>query len=180
VLLLVAVFVGVVTVPLTGGRLAALGQAKFRLVPLIFAALALQVVILAVMPAGSPLLHRLLHLASYGLAAAFLVVNRRIVGMPLVALGTALNLAAIVANGGVMPASRQAMRTADLSLRAGFANSTAVAHPKLQPLGDILAVPKGWPLANVYSIGDICIAVGVVVMMHALSRQHHSEAATVA
>ena len=34
-------------------------------------------------------------------------------------------------------------------------------HPALQPLTDIFAVPAWVPLANVFSVGDVLIAVGV-------------------
>ena len=69
------------------------------------------------------------------------------------------------------PRRRSALRSAGLATNAsGFQNSAAVAHPRLLVLGDILAVPKGWPLSNVYSIGDICIAIGVIVVIHALCR----------
>ena len=38
-----------------------------------------------------------------------------------------------------------------------------VAHPRLLFLGDILAVPHAVPLANVYSVGDVCIAIGAAI-----------------
>lgn len=168
-LLLLAVVVAIVTVPPARGRLAALGGVRLRLVPAIFAAVALQIAVISVFPGGSPGLHRVLHVASYGLAAAFLVANRKFTGMWLVALGAALNLAAIVANGGVMPAAPGALRTAGLPVDpAHFRNSTAVTHARLQFLGDVFAVPKGWPLANVYSVGDVLIAVGIVVVIHGI------------
>ena len=123
------------------------------------------------LPDGNAWAHRVLHLLSYGLAAAFLVANRRIAGMWVIAAGTSLNVLAIVANNGVMPASRSALRSAGLATSShGFANSSAVSHPHLLPLGDVFAVPASWPLSNVYSVGDICIAIGVVIAIHTLSR----------
>jgi hypothetical protein len=159
---------GVLTVPLARGHLSALGTVRLKLVPLIFAALGLQIMLTTVMPGGNETLHRVLHIVSYAMVAVFLVANRRITGMAIVAAGTALNLAAIIANGGVMPASKSAMKTAGITPSHDFMNSTAVAHPKLQPLGDVLAVPKGWPLHNVYSVGDIIIVIGAVVAVHAI------------
>jgi hypothetical protein len=171
VLLLAAVVVGVVTVPLSRGRLSALANARLRFVPAIFAALALQVVIVSVLPDGSPWSHRVLHLLSYALAAAFLVANRRITGMWVIALGTTLNALAILANNGVMPASRSALRAAGMSTSShGFANSSAVSHPHLLALGDVFAVPASWPLHNVYSVGDVLIAIGAVIAINSLSR----------
>ena len=152
------------------GRLSRLTEARLRFVPAIFGALAIQIVIISVLPGGNPALHKVLHVASYGLAAVFLVANRRIPGMWVVAAGAASNLVAIVANGGVMPASRAAVHTAGITTHGrDFANSIALAHPRLLFLGDVFAVPKSWPLANAYSVGDILIAIGVIIVIHALS-----------
>jgi len=170
VLLLAAFVLGVATIPLGHGSLSKLAAARLKLVPAIFAAVALQIVIFSVLPDGTPLLHRALHLGSYALAAAFLVANRNVAGMAFIAMGTSLNVAAICANNGVMPASRVALRAAGNFTDAhGFANSAFLRHPRLLPLGDIFAIPKSWPLHNVYSVGDVCIAVGAIVVVHALS-----------
>jgi hypothetical protein len=164
------VLVGVVTVPLGGGRLSMLGAARLRFVPAIFGALAVQIGILTVAPGGNDALHRVLHLGSYSLALVFLVANRRVVGMGLVAIGTLLNLVAITANGGVMPASVRALRAAgEVASNGDFRNSAALHHPRLLFLGDVFAVPSGWPLHNVFSVGDVFIALGVAVVVHALS-----------
>ena len=184
VFLLAAVALGVATVPLAGGRLSRLAHVRLRLTPLIFGALAIQIVIVSVAPGGSPLLHRSLHVGSYALAGAFLVANRRIAGFRILALGALLNLVAIVANNGVMPASRRALHAAgELASAHGFANSTLLAHPRLLFLGDVFAIPKSWPLHNVFSIGDVCIAIGAAIAIHALSgsrlvpRRSHDELA---
>ena len=90
--------------------------------------------------------------------------------MRVLALGATLNLIAILANDGVMPASRSALRTAGILTRStGFVNSAAVSHPRLLILGDIFPVPHAVPLANVYSIGDVCIAIGVAIAIHGLA-----------
>ena len=39
------------------------------------------------MPGGAPTLHKVVHVGTYGLAAAFLILNRRIAGTMLVAVG---------------------------------------------------------------------------------------------
>ncbi|MGZ3697993.1 MAG: DUF5317 family protein, partial [Bdellovibrionota bacterium] len=137
-LLVVAVLIGVLTVPLGRGRLSRLGAVRLRWAPAIFASIALQILIISVLPDGSPLVHRLLHLFSYVLAAAFLIANRQVAGMWVIALGASLNLVAILANNGVMPASAHAQRIAGLATPThGFINSAAVAHPRLLFLGDI-------------------------------------------
>jgi hypothetical protein len=170
VFLVAVVALSLLTVPLAGGSLSRLSDMRLRWTPVIFAALAIQVVIVSVAPGGDHWLHRLLHLASYALAGAFLWVNRRAPGIRMVAVGTFLNAVAIVANNGVMPASANALRVAgEVSSTNGFANSTAVAHPRLLVLGDIFAIPKSWPLHNVFSIGDVCIAIGAAIAIHTVS-----------
>jgi hypothetical protein len=170
VLLLAVVVLSVVTVRPAGGSLTELGRAHLRYAPAILGALAVQVLIIVVAPGGSSWVHRALHVASYALAAVFVVANRRLAGMRLLGLGAALNLIAIIANNGVMPASRSALRTAGmLTASNDFVNSAAVPHPRLLVLGDVLAVPRSVPFANVYSIGDVLIAVGLAVVIHGLA-----------
>jgi Family of unknown function (DUF5317) len=100
----------------------------------------------------------------------FLAANWRVPGMRLVALGGALNLVAICANGGVMPASPAALAGAGLAGdEPGFQNSAAVADPRLAFLGDVFYVPASWPLSNVFSVGDVLIALGVAWALHRVS-----------
>lgn len=159
----------VLLVPLTGGRLAALAEVRLRWTPAIFGALAIQVLIISVIPSGDADLYRVLHLVSYGVGAVFLFANRRIPGVWLVAMGGALNAIAITANAGVMPASATALRIAgQLPKQGAFENSAALAHPNLPFLGDVFAIPASWPFANVFSIGDVCIAFGAGLVLLSL------------
>ena len=163
------VALSLLTVPLFGCRLERLSQVRLRRAPLIFAALAIQIVIVNVMPGGNPGLHQALHLFSYGLAAMFLIANRRVAGMWLLAIGAAANFSAIVANNGIMPASAGALRAAGEAPSTKFLNSAFIAHPRLLFLGDVFAIPKAWPLHNVFSIGDVCIAFGAGIAIHSIS-----------
>ena len=85
--------------------------------------------------------------------------------MWLVALGAASNLLAIVANGGIMPASPEAVSALEPVGGEGFSNSVVVADPVLRPLTDIFALPPWLPFANVFSIGDVLIGVGIAVVI---------------
>ena len=49
-----------------------------------------------------------------------------------------------------------------------FENSTALAHPRLLFLGDVFAVPKWVPFANVFSIGDLLLVLGGIALVHRL------------
>jgi hypothetical protein len=158
-----------VSVPLARGRLAALADVRFRAAWLALVAIAGQIVIVSLLPRGDVWLHHGVHLASYALIAAFLWANRHIVYLWLAALGGALNLAAIAANGGVMPADPDALAAAGVHQEAGdFSNSTAVAHPHLSFLGDVFAVPASWPVSNVFSVGDVILVVAALLALHCL------------
>jgi hypothetical protein len=81
-----------------------------------------------------------------------------------IAAGAASNVIAIIANGGVMPASRAAERIAGEVQDAGYHNATPLAHPHLMWLGDLIPVPG--PLPNVLSIGDCIIFAGMLILLH--------------
>src|SRR5215210_9415880 len=133
----------VLTVPLFGGRLSRVGEVRIRWVGLAVAAFAVQVVLVTVVPDGDATLHRILHVATYALAAACLLRNLDLRFVWLVGVGGLLNLVAIAANGGVMPASRGALEVAGLDVQSGFANSDFVAGAHVAFLGDVFAVPAG-------------------------------------
>src|SRR3954447_22765142 len=153
--LLLAFLLLLVTVPVAGGRLSRLESVRLRGLWLAGAAFAIQVVLVTIVPDGDETLHRIAHLATYGLVAGCILRNLDIRFMWVVAAGGLLNYIAIAANGGVMPASGSALRAAGLDVRAGeFANSDLVQNAHVGFLGDVFAIPAGWPGANVFSAGD--------------------------
>jgi Family of unknown function (DUF5317) len=156
----------VASVPLAGGRLGRLADIRPKAVWAVLLAAALQVAITDAVPGGSHSLHAALHILSYVLDAYFLFANRRLTGIPLVALGAGLNVLAITSNGGVMPASAAALRIAGIATRAGFDNSAALAHAHMAFLGDVIPVPGPWPIGNVLSVGDLIIFVGAFLVLH--------------
>ena len=106
------------------------------------------------------------YVASLVLLFLALVYNHRIPGMPLLTLGLALNSIAIIANGGYMPASPEALTIAGFPLLApGQISNNSIgvgSNTQLFFLTDIFAIPKAFPRSNVFSIGDILIALGAV------------------
>jgi hypothetical protein len=64
-----------------------------------------------------------------------------------------------------MPASPTAVATAGLT-GTGPANSAVVSEPRLAFLGDLFALPAGWPLHNVFSVGDVLLVAGAVLLVH--------------
>ena len=163
--LVAAVVLAALTVPLAGGRLGALVEVRLRHGWAIFAALGLEIAAME-LPGLPDRLRAALLVLAYPVGAVFLAANRRVPGIPLAALGAALNLLAIAANGGVMPASAAAVARAGLADDPGFQNSAVLADPRLAFLGDVFAVPASWPLSNVFSVGDVLIAVGLAWGLH--------------
>jgi hypothetical protein len=152
---------------LAGGSLRRLGDLRFRGTWILVAALLAQVVAIEVVPDANHDLLSAVHLATYVAAGWYVMLNRRIPGLWVVALGAASNGVAIAANGGTLPASRTALETAGIHLEPGeFVNSGVLEHPHLGFLGDVFAIPAGVPLANVFSVGDVLIVLGVAWGAH--------------
>jgi hypothetical protein len=159
-----------ITVPLARGRLTALADITLRRPWLALAGIGVQVLIIEVIPHGDSWVHEAVHVASYLLLGAFAWSNRRIPGVPVIMVGGLLNFIAIVANGGIMPADPElALRMARES-GEGFVNAGAMKDPNLLFLGDVFATPSSWPLYNVYSVGDLVIVTGVLVLLHGVCR----------
>jgi Family of unknown function (DUF5317) len=174
-LMLVVIALCLASVPLAGGSLARLAELRLRAPGLALAAIGIQFLIVSIAPGGLAGVHEILHVASYALLCAFGWVNRRVVGVPVVMAGGALNLAAILANGGVMPADPDVADVAAVQPRAGeFVNSVPVSEARLSFLGDVLATPAGLPLHNVYSIGDVVIVVGLLIVVHAACHRQNA------
>jgi Family of unknown function (DUF5317) len=175
VLMLVVIALCLATVPLAGGNLMRLGELELRMPGLAAGGIALQLLILTVAPGGLAGLHELLHVGSYALLGAFGWVNRRVAGVPVVLAGGALNLAPILANGGVMPTDPDVAGAAAVAPRAGeFLNSVPVSDAHLGFLGDVIATPESLPLHNVYSLGDLVIVLGLLVLVHAACHRQNA------
>ena len=164
--ILYAIPVGIVAGFLLGGRLDRLSDRRLRWAWLAVAGLVAQLLLFAdpiatsVGDLGAPI-----YVLSTAAVLVAVVRNWRIPGMWLVAVGAASNLLAIVANGGVMPASPEAVSALEPVGGEGFSNSVVIADPALRPLTDIFALPPWLPFANVFSIGDVLIGVGIAVVI---------------
>ena len=170
--ILYAILIGLGLGLALGGRPAGLNDLRFRWSWLFLAGLVVQVVLFSepvtavIGSLGAPI-----YVVSTGLVAGAVLANRGITGMPIVLAGAACNLAAILANGGYMPASAEAMAALGRTAPTVYSNSSLVATPALAPLTDIFALPIWIPWANVFSVGDVLIAIGVIVVMVAAMRR---------
>jgi hypothetical protein len=119
--------------------------------------------------AGPPI-----YVLSTALVLIAVAANARVRGMPLVIVGAACNLAAIVANGGYMPASPEAVAAIGRDEIVGYSNSRVIASPALEPLTDVIVLPGWLPFANIVSIGDLLIGVGIAIVIAAAMRSGRS------
>ncbi len=168
--------VAIVIALLRGGQLTRLAYLPVRHSYLIIAGLLLQILIFSPwwrQTMGTALVPHL-YVLSMGIVFAALILNFRLPGMALITLGLCLNLLAITANGGYMPASPDALRTAGFGERLTSADATVQnnssvidEHTRLWLLADVFAIPADFPLANVFSIGDVLLALGAAHLVYA-------------
>jgi hypothetical protein len=170
--ILYAVVIGLVAGFLAGGKVSAIGEIRFRWAPLVIAGFLAQVLLFSDAVAervGD--LGPALYVGSTVMVVVAVLRNVAIPGIPLVALGAISNLAAIVANGGYMPASRAAMAALGKDAPTIYSNSSVVSQPALAALTDVFALPSWLPFHNIFSVGDVVLAVGVVIVIWAAMRR---------
>jgi len=169
-ILFLGVIAGVIAGLIAGGRLDRIADLELRGAGLFIAALALQVI---AFPSGflpfqiSDGAATALWLCSYALLVALALVNRSVRGFPLATAGMLSNLAAVLANHGHMPALPSALAAAGTPIEHMRNNSVVANHPHLSWLIDRWGAPDWVPLANVYSVGDVLLAVGTIVIVSA-------------
>jgi len=162
--LLYAVLVGLAAGLLAGGRPDGLAALRIRWSVAILVGLLVQVVLFTdAVAARVGDFGPIVYVASTALVLAAVIRNREIPGIPIVILGAAANLAAIVANGGYMPAGRAALESLGKVEPVVYSNSSVVAAPALWPLTDIFALPGWLPGANIFSVGDVLIGAGIAL-----------------
>ena len=168
---LYAIPAGLIAGRLLRGRLDGLADLRVRWGGIALAALAAQVVLFSPLGGGIPdAVGRAAYVASTAAVLIVVAANLGITGAAVIAAGAAANLAAIIANGGVMPADAAALATAGVVLDAP-SNSAVLGEPALRPLTDIFAIPAAVPLANVFSVGDVLIGLGVAIAIAAAMRR---------
>lgn len=171
--ILLGIVAGLVIGLVAGGSVDRLRGLSFRWVPLAVLGLLVQFALFAppVADAVSDQVGRIVYTASTAVVFIALLANLRVPGVPILALGSGLNLVAIVFNGGIMPTTPQAAASAGIVEDASFSNSAVIADPVLAPLTDVFAVPASLPFANVFSIGDVLISIGIAWVIAAAMRR---------
>jgi uncharacterized protein DUF5317 len=155
----------------TGGRISRLAMLRFRWAPAIVLGLVVQLGLFS-SPLGDALgpAAPWVYLGSTVLVLVAVARNVAIPGLALVVVGGACNALAILANGGYMPVGSAALAAMGRPEAVGYSNSRLVEDVRLWPLTDVFAMPTWMPAANVFSVGDVLIGVGVaaaiVLAMH--------------
>jgi hypothetical protein len=166
VFILYALLAGLIAGRLLGGRVERLAGLELRWKGLALAGLLIQLALFsrtvsaAVEEAGP-----WVYVSSTAAVVLFVLANLRLPGFWLIAIGSLGNLLAILANGGYMPTSAAALAAAGLEPAVGYSNSVVLSDPALGPLTDLLAMPAWMPLANVFSLGDVLIGLGVALAL---------------
>ena len=164
--ILYGLLAGIVAGLALGGRPGGVAALRLRWIPLVVTGMFAQVILFS-----GPVSDRvgslgpILYVGSTALVLIAVLRNFRLPGLVVVAAGGACNLAAIVANGGYMPASPGALAAIGYAMGSTYSNSAVVAHPALEPLTDIFFLPRWIPFSNVFSVGDVLIAAGVAVVI---------------
>lgn len=109
-----------------------------------------------------------IHFLSYLLLFIGIYFNRSIFAFKIVFIGILLNFLVIMANGGQMPVSGEAMVSIGLienmnNIRDGkiITHTLINNHTVLKYLGDIFVLGKPYPRPKIFSIGDVIMALGI-------------------
>ncbi|SHF89554.1 hypothetical protein SAMN02746089_02736 [Caldanaerobius fijiensis DSM 17918] len=113
-----------------------------------------------------------IHLFDYIMLFIGLWYNRDNKYIRFIGIGVILNFIVIFANGGRMPVSLSALRTAGLNnLIPDLVSNRVATHQILNSgtrfkfLADVMVLPKPYPLPKTFSIGDLFIASGIFAMI---------------
>lgn len=170
-----AVVIGIVLGYILRGRIRNLSSLPLRSLWLVGVAILIQFAIFPLFSSRAlfPYATTELHLASYGLLFLFFVINYRVWALLVIAGGSVSNLLVIAVNGGRMPSSPHALVCAGQpEIAQKIATDGAMGNvvlmgdkTRLNFLGDWLYLPGGVPLATAFSIGDLTIAIGLVILI---------------
>jgi hypothetical protein len=119
---------------------------------------------------------QILFLSSHLLLLAFVWRNWRLRGLPIVGLGVLCNLIVILANGGLMPITPETLVRINpgtspdqwlVGFHYGYSKDIILAREatNLWFLSDILVLPSPFPWPTAFSLGDLLIALGIVVLL---------------
>ncbi len=172
-ILLLALVVAVGWALVRGGNLSHLQAISLRRVELALAAFGIQVAVIYLpLVEWSSWLRVSLLALSYVLLVGFVWSNRQLPGIWLLASGLAANWLVILANGGYMPITYEALVGAGRGYLAANTDAGSVimgskdillpmAETRLWFLSDIFVIPPPFPLSTAFSLGDGLVMLGL-------------------
>jgi hypothetical protein len=121
-------------------------------------------------------LQQVLFLFSHLVLLAFVWQNRHLVGIWIVGLGVLCNLMVIVTNGGFMPVMPETLAAINpgsgldqwpTGFHYGYSKDIILLREEtvLWVLSDMLVLPPPFPWPTAFSLGDLLIAAGIVVLL---------------
>jgi len=163
----------------TGGRLRYIENLHLKALPLGVGAFVVQLLIFT--SRGESLLGALLpgvYVLTLLMVLAFLLVNRRVFGVPVLLTGLMFNILVIGANQGRMPADPQALIAtgqgshAEELLRNGTAANVVLMTDRthLNFLGDYIVLPFLGDVGSAYSAGDLLALAGEAALVYGMVR----------
>ncbi len=169
VLMLLPLFAGAVMGRLLGGRLAAVGELRFRAPALIFAVVASQ----AMLGRAPRSARGAFVLLTYVAVGAWIILNARRRSRPfrlafvLVGVGWAMNFAAM-APTGAMPVSEEALAVIGAPAHLNVEDGHLFKHERRGSRGPTSWLGDEIPIASlkaVISVGDIALAAGILMLV---------------
>jgi MFS transporter, DHA3 family, macrolide efflux protein len=185
--IVLGLLIGLIAGFMLGGQIGRLIDVRLRWVGLIFLALGLRVGTEIAISNGVALADALrlpLYGSAFGLLALAVWLNRSHTGLLMVAIGAAANGLAMAVNAGWMPVWEPALRAVGLDLGDLNMSFHRPLPPgfglefflRAGPLADIIPLPLPL-LANVASVGDVFIGVGLGWFVLGTMLRGHEDAA---
>lgn len=172
--IIAAMIVGFVS----GGNFTNLGNTKIKYTNLIFVSVAIRYVpsILNLGLVGNhgvlkEIIAPFFFNLSYFVIILVLILNIEYKTLNLVLAGSILNFLVVIANGGYMPVSEEALRRGGYTFAGVTGEFLDINHiissdrTKLFYLGDIILIPPPYPFPQLLSIGDILMCAGIFLFI---------------
>ncbi len=182
---LAVLLISLLTGMLWGGKIERLLNLNLRRLEIIFIALIIQYAVAFSSTIGLSTLMQysgLLITGSYILLLIGLYANRHIPSFWLIIIGTALNAAVIIANGGRMPVAPEALSAAGLEQyiplleKGNHLKHILLTETTILPwLADFIPMHKDYyPGGNVISPGDVLLYAGIFLVVQRVMRRRKS------
>jgi hypothetical protein len=178
-ILLAMVLLAFLSALLSGGKLGRLANLPLRAPWLALLGFGLQIFIIyspTEMAQGLFGIRTLTLIGSYAILLAFVWINRRLAGMLVIGLGLTLNLTVMLANGGYMPITPDAVKAIrpdyqleSVEMGARLKDTKDILLPREETnlwfLADIFVLPPPFPIPSVFSPGDVVLAIGAFILI---------------